>query len=345
MNTLTITSASLFLVTASMLAGGPLDEAAFSLRFPTAISRFASYADVAAEGGAQAASEWVSSNNPASAAWPKETPPAYDTSFSPQFSLIGFGSGNHLYVTAEAVNVNAGKAGFFIPAAAQVYSNHEQLSNGLGYRFDAQFYQLQWGKLVAPKWTVGGNFNLTVSDTRFDLDGTQVARSRAESYDFRVGIVHQLLPRLRIGMIADYAFAPSRNDTLTFDPATFTLRNERTYDKAHQFLLRPGLVFRYAPGCDLYVDYQLGYFEDASGTLTVHRFPIGVEHTVIKNILFLRAGTLIDTEGNISATAGFGISLGTRASLDAAYQYDMLPELRPEFGVAQTMVISLAIGF
>ena len=325
-------------------AGQPLESYDFSLRFPAAISRFASYADVAAEGGAQAASEWTSSGNPASAAWPKETPPKFRTSVAPQFSTIGFGSGNQLYVTAEAVNINAGKYGFIIPATAQVFSNHEQMRNGVGYRFDAQFYQLQWGKLVAPKWAVGGNFNVTASNTRLDLGGTRIARSQSESYNFRVGLVHQLLPRLRVGATADYTVAPSRTDTAVFNPVAFRFQNQRTTDTAQQVLFRTGVVLRYAPGCDLYVDYQTGFFDDANGTLRVHRFPIGIEHTVIKDILFLRAGTLIDTRGNVSATAGFGLSLSERASLDVAYQYDMLPEIRTEFGVGQTVVVSVSLG-
>ena len=45
------------------------DEKDFSLRFPAALSRFSSYADVAATGGASAGSKWQSSVNPASIAW------------------------------------------------------------------------------------------------------------------------------------------------------------------------------------------------------------------------------------------------------------------------------------
>ncbi len=328
------------------IGGRPLEEYDFSLRFPAAISRFASYADVAAEGGAQAASEWSSSTNPASAAWPK--PDAAERpriALSPQFSAIGFGSGNHLYVTAEALTIDAGKWGVFLPALAQVTSNNEQRRDGLGYRFDAQYYQLQWGKLINPAWTVGANVNVTSSSTRLDVAGTRVARSRSDSYNFRLGLVHQALPRLRVGMVLDYAATPSRTTAVVFNPATFAIETQRTTDTAHQVLVRTGLVWRYADGCDLYLDYQAGVFTDATGTLHVHRFPIGIEHMLIRNVLFLRAGTLIDTRGNIALTTGFGLSLGKRASLDVAYQYDMLPEIRQEFGPAQSLILSLAVGF
>lgn len=327
-------------------AGRPLEEYEFSLRFPAATSRFASYADVAAEGGAQAASEFSTSGNPASAAWPKAADaPKFRTSLSPQFSAIGFGSGNHLYVSAEAATINAGKWGVFLPAAAQVTSNHEQQRDGLGYRFDAQYYQLQWAKLVAPKWTVGAIANVTSSYTRFDIGGFRVGASRSETYDLRLGLVHQVLPKLRVGVVIDYGITPSRTTAAVFNPATFALETQRTTDTAHQVLVRTGVVWRYADGCDLYLDYQGGFFTDSTGTLQVHRFPIGIEHSLIKDVLFLRAGTLIDTRGNISVTGGFGVSLSTRASLDLGYQYDMLPEIRREFGVAQSFVFSLAVGF
>ena len=42
------------------------EEVDLSLRFPAALSRFSSYADVAAVGGASAGSKWGSSINPAS---------------------------------------------------------------------------------------------------------------------------------------------------------------------------------------------------------------------------------------------------------------------------------------
>ena len=323
-----------------------MEDHDFSLRFPAAVSRFASYADVAAEGGSQAASEWSSSTNPASAAWPKpDTTPKFRTSLSPQFSAVGFGSGNRLYVTAQAATIDAGRWGVFLPAVAQVTSNHEQQRDGLGFRFDAQYYQLQWGKLITPTWTVGANANVTSSYTRFDIGGFRVGRSRSEAYDLRLGLVHQALPKLRVGLVIDYGVTPSRTTAVVFNPATFTFDTQRTTDTAHQVLVRTGIVWRYADGCDLYLDYQGGVFTDSTGTLQVHRFPIGIEHSLIKNILFLRAGALIDTRGNVALTGGFGLSLSERASLDAAYQHDMLPEIRTEFGGAQTFVLSLAVGF
>jgi hypothetical protein len=319
-----------------------LDRFDFSLRFPAAISRFASYADVAALGNAQAASEWSSSNNPASAAWPHANQ-KYANSLAPQFTTLRFREGTDLYVFAEAVTLKIADYGVFLPGAAQIRSNHERDSDGLGFQFDANYFQIQWGKLLGKDWAIGANFNVTPSDTQFDLDGTTIARSRGESYDFRLGAVHQLSRDLRAGLVFDYGFAPARSDLLVL--SALGLTTLRTEDTTHQVLLRPGITWEYAKGCTLYLDYQAGVFVNNTGTLWVHRFPIGIEHSLIKNILFLRAGVTIDTRGDVPVTTGIGLSLSERASVDLAYQYNMFPEIRREFGSAHTFVASVGCAF
>ena len=51
------------------------------------------------------------------------------------------------------------------------------------------------------------------------------------------------------------------------------------------------------------------------------------------------------TKGSAVVTAGLGVSLGTRASLDLAYQKGAFPDIRPEFGAADAFVFSLAFSF
>ena len=130
----------LLVAQSASLAGRPLEEYDFSLRFPAAISRFASYGDVAGLGGAQAASEYSSSTNPASGAWLQPTR-EYAISFSPQFTTIRFAESQDLFVTAQALAVDAGVWGSFLPAAAQLRSNRAEDSSGVGFRIDAESYQ------------------------------------------------------------------------------------------------------------------------------------------------------------------------------------------------------------
>lgn len=329
---------------ATTVGGRPIEDYDFSLRFPAANTRFAPYADVAAVGGAQAASEWSSSLNPASAAWPHEGR-TLNNAVSPQYSLLRFNEGTDLSVFSEAVVLDAGAWGVFLPAAAQVRSNHAPQSTGVGFQFDSDYFQLQWGKKVAKTWAIGAACSVSTSDTRLDFAKTEVARSRGESYGFRVGILHQALPTIRVGLVVDYGFAPSRTDVQVFDPATFKVQKVRSMDTTGQFLTRTGLTWEYSKGSTLNVDYQSGVFSNDTGKFRVHRFPIGIEHLVIKDILFIRAGTLIDSRGRSAVTGGLGVSLSTRASVDLAYQRDMFPEITPEFGSGKTYTVSVSIAF
>ncbi len=102
-------------------AGG-FDDKDFSLRFPAALSRFSSYADVAASGGASAGSKWQTSVNPASIAW-QSIAGRYHVSFNPQYSQIIFQEGAVLHVISESVTNDFEKFGTFQAALAQVRGN------------------------------------------------------------------------------------------------------------------------------------------------------------------------------------------------------------------------------
>jgi hypothetical protein len=77
--------------------------------------------------------------------------------FQPQFSLLRFDNGPDVDVFGEAAALDAKEWGVFVPAAVQVRSNHGQLSNGLGFELEANYFQVPWGKLIAEDWAVGAN--------------------------------------------------------------------------------------------------------------------------------------------------------------------------------------------
>jgi len=332
-------------------AGREITDYEYSLRFPAATSRFGSYPDVAALGGAQAGSEWSSSINPASAAWPHPER-KFRHSLAAQFATISFAEGNRFDIYAEAPVIDAGAWGVFLPAAAQIRSNHATIRpgpgaiEGNGFEFEANFFQLQWGKMVARSTAVGAMVGVTSGTTRFDADGIEVVRSRFETYTYRLGAVHQPLEKFRFGVVAEYASTPTRTRILAgFNPFTGLPIRLGTKDTTHQLLLRTGLTWEYATGCDFYLDYHAGAFWDDSGELWIHRFPVGLEQMLVHDILWARVGATFDTRGDTVLTAGLGVTLGPRMSLDLAYQSAAFPEIRPEFGTADSFVFSLAVGF
>ena len=336
-------------VVASLLFIGSLSARAdsydrydFSLRFPAVFSRFSPYASVAAAGNAQAASGWSSSSNPACAAWPHPELP-YDNSLSPQFAAIRFEEGTDIYVAAAAALLDGGTWGSFVPAAVHVRSNHEQVSSGVGFKVEADYFQLPWGKLIDEDWAIGANLNYMATDAKFDVSDARLLRMRNDDYGIRLGVLHRPLEPLRLGLTWDYGYAPVWTDR--FNPLAPAMGAARTQDRTQRMLLRPGLAWQCHPRGSLYADYQTGVFWNDTGTLWVHRFPVGVEYWLVPRGWVARAGTTVDTRGSAAVTVGTGIAVGKRAFANVAYQYGMFPELRPEFGPAQTLAVSLALLF
>jgi opacity protein-like surface antigen len=318
------------------------DRYDFTLRLPAVFSRFSPYASIAAAGNAQAAGEWSSSTNPASSAWPHPNLP-HSYGFSPQFSSLGFEEGITVCVIAEAVGLDAGKWGVFAPAAAQVRSNHEQTSVGPGFEIDADYFQVPWGKLIAEDWAVGVNFNYLAYDMRLDVSGAPLRQIRSDDYGLRLGVLHQPVETVRAGLTVDYGYAPVWTDD--FDPFGTGAGRVRSKDTVQRVLVRPGIAWQFDPRSNLYVDYQAGVFWNDTDTLWVHRFPIGLEHWLVPPAWSARVGTTVDTRSSPAFTAGTGLAFSKHVVVNLAYQYGMFPELRPEFGPAETFALSVAVRF
>jgi hypothetical protein len=154
-------------------------------------------------------------------------------------------------------------------------------------------------------------------------------------------VLHRPLDVLRVGLTLDYGYVPGWTDR--FDPLEPGTAAVRAKDITQRVLVRPGLAWQYAPHGTFYADYQAGVFWNDTGTLWVHRFPIGLEYWLVPRGLVARMGTTVDTRGSAALTAGMAV--GKRALVSLAYQYGMFPELRPEFGPAQTFALSAAIAF
>jgi len=311
---------------------GDFDKFDFSLRFPAAISRFATYADVAGVGGASAASKFQSSVNPASVAL-EPMPKGTSVSASPQFSTVHFDQGTRLDVFVESLVIDAGSAGRFMPTLAQVRSNKAADKSGLDYDFDMDQAQLGWGRRFGETWAGGVNLIAARSNTDFSTGGVNDSHTNDHTYGARVGVLNRVTERLNLGFVADYAIVPSETDAGAI-----------THDTTHQVLLRPGVAFEYAKGSTLYVDYQFGRFANDTGSLVVNRFYAGAEQRIFE-WLFLRGGVAADTRANTTYTAGLGLYPTDWISVDFGFQQNSLPELDPNFGRARTYGVSGSVSF
>lgn len=332
----------LLLLTAQAAWAENLNEKSLSLRLPAALSRFATYADVAAMGGASAASKWASAVNPASVAW-QPIPGDLHLSVSPQYANVAFENGTRLDVAAEALTWDLGEWGVLQPSLAQVRSNRKMtLHGGPEFGMDMDYAQLQWARKVNPDWALGANFNFSKAHTEFEFDPAPVSDTHGETYGFRFGVLNRMAQRLLGGVVLDYAFSPSR--TTLYDFMGLGVGDTRTKDVGHQFLLRPGISYEYMNDCTVFADYQLGHFFDDSGSLTVNRFHMGVEHSIVKGV-YMRGGVALDANGKAAWTAGIGFCPTEKFSIDVGYQDNMFPELGPEFGRSRTLIVSIGFTF
>ena len=315
-----------------------MNDKDFSLRFPAALSRFSSYADVAAVGGASAGSKWQSSVNPASTGW-QSMPGSYHLSLSPQYSSIIFQKGTVLHVISESVTKEFEKFGTFQASLAQVRSNDRTNRQGINFSYDMDYMQVQWGKKLSDNFALGGNFNYSSSEVTNKINTYKLADSSSDSYGFRAGVLYRVAENLLGGLVVDYSWSPSK--TTIYDVFGSGMGDFSAKDKTKQFSLRPGLSYEYKKDSTVNLDYHYGSFENNTGKLEVHRFFAGIDHRIV-DALFVRAGVALDNFGNASWTGGLGIYPFKQLSVDVGYQNNMFPEIRNEFGRAHLATISIS---
>jgi hypothetical protein len=299
---------------------------------------------VAGVGGASAGSKWSSSVNPAAVAWERDL----RLSVTPQYSNVRFDEDLGLNVFAEAATFDLNETDRLQPALAQARSEEATDRQGLDYRLDLDLVQVQWAHRINEDWAFGANFNFTKSHSDYDLGEVAVSNSEGETYGWRFGVLHRLCGEggeegmLLGGMVFDYAFSPSR--TTLYDFMGLGIGTQRIKDTGHQYVFRPGLAWYYASDSAVYADYTYGSFHDDTGRLRVHRFQAGVDHEIIDG-LFGRAGVTMDTAGHTAWAAGVGIYPSECVAIDIAYQDNMFPELKPEFGESRTLTVSVSFSF
>ncbi len=325
-----------FLRPGAALAGSDYSDVPFSLRLPPAFIRFT---EVSAGGGGTSASRWSSAINPASAGW-MELPYKFGVVVAPYYSPVLFEQGNRLHITGESVTWDTRRWGTFQPTVAQIRSNRHRDRQQLTFDYRVDTFQLTWGKRLGD-FGVGANFNFSQAEVVYKMGQMRVSESHAESYRFRLGGLYQPAEKWLTGLVFEYGFAPFRAkqlDLRQFPPAWV-----KSTGVPQQVVVRPGVSYEYADYSTVFLDYQFGFFDnDLGGHFYNHRFSTGVDHRLLE-WLFVRAGASVDVRGNAGVTCGVGIHLSRHCGLDVGYQYDVLPELRPEFGRAHVVQITFSL--
>ncbi|MDB5753639.1 MAG: hypothetical protein JWR56_67 [Massilia sp.] len=316
----------LALGTASGQSAAADDLTDFSVRLPSALSKFSGAGDVVAVGGASAGSRYASGINPASLDWQ----PSLDQpwTISPQLTSIRFDHGPRLDVGSASVGRNLAGAGSVQLIAANIGNNGKQ--EGDFMLLQGNVAELQWGKKLNDELAVGVNLNYSRLNTKAGMGGFLLADGDTTTKGVRAGLLWGVSKKMLAGLVAEHA--GSRYAADQFNPTCFCLMP--VSEKGRSNLVRAGLSYEYADQSSLYLDYLASRFTSPSAALSDRTVFAGVEHRVTPGV-FLRGGVARGMRGTLAGTVGFGFAPSNNWSIDIAYQHDMYAELHPEFGRAK----------
>lgn len=308
-----------------------------SVRLASAFERFT---EVSTFGGETVANRWTPTSNPASADWtpPEHVPGGAAGAF---LSTITFEAPTTLRVYGGAGVWRTRGAGTGNLIFSQVRSNDKTDLQGLGFDYATDVLHAQWAK----RWDrIGAGFSFNYADSSViqTMGPLTVRSSTAKTYRLRGGLLAEPVCGLVVGAIGEYAWSPFKYDALV--PTPGGLIPVSGEDTQEQIIARVGASYEYRPHSVVYADYQYATFENDRDELTTHRVSGGIQHNAFR-FLFLRAGVTADDRGNVGWLFGLGAALGPDVVLDVGYQYDTLPELTPDFGVSESVQLTLSVRF
>ena len=328
----------------------------FSVRLPAAFLRFT---EISVIGGETVANRFSSAVNPASLGW---TPLPGKTGIvvSPYYSFLNFQEGMQLNLFGESMTWDTRSWGAIQPTLSQVRTNNTTARDGLTFDYQVDVAKVQWGKRFG-NWALGADINYARANV--ERKGSRMSQvpglpmllpvnveteTSADSYRGRIGGLYQPIEKWLLGMIFEFGsqYYHSKITTQMSLPLLPTPVVQTTEDNGNQqhYVLRPGFSYELSKGSTLFMDYHLGIFNSAKDTLVNHRINAGIEHRLLE-WLFVRFTPSIDWQGNVGVSVGLSAFLAKWCSLQAAYQYNMIPEFEPEFGRVQTIQTVLAFWF
>lgn len=329
--------AALLLLAAPLRADTGYEGDDLSLRLASA---FIGFTEVSTFGGETAANRWSPAVNPASAAWTR-----FDTRW--RMVLAGYGSrialdsGTDIDLLGETAVWQSPRAGAFHLAFSQLRSNDATDLQGVGFDYETDTAQLQWG-LRSGCWAGGLTVNVASSEVVRRALGAEVARSTADTYRLRAGLLVEPRRRWLIGAVAEVGWSPFDFTALAVTPlGPLPVAGS---DTQTQVIGRLGVSFEYCPLSTLYADLQVASYENDRGTLDVQRVVGGVQHRLLP-FLFLRGALSVDGHGNVGTSVGLGLPFARWGSLDACWKQGTLPELEHDFGDADVFQVLLSFRF
>lgn len=255
---------------------GEFEREDFTLRFSAALSRLSTFADVAGQGGASAASVRSTSVNPAALVWRPIRDPrgALLSAASVQYNGLFFARGTELTAASESLNYYPAQDWALKFSATQLRSNEEPVRQGPLFEFDLNAWRIDIGHRFASvrhPFALGLQLAYSQSETNAVLPAGEypvgpgaaklpfrkqpVRDSDRQSFSVRFGWQISVLPvvdaaddRLLAGVVIDYANHPTKLGTFHAAPAIAGVTQDAPDTERvtfQQLLVRGGVAWKY----------------------------------------------------------------------------------------------------
>jgi len=367
------TALTTLLCAPALLFADDFQTADFSLRFPTTLSHFSPYGDVAAEAGSGTASLWGTAPNLAGLSWglqsnPMKHPKGFDVDgiMSVQHSHLVFDQGQEIRFLSEALVFDLDESNVIRFAFVQGNSNSEIIRGyPVTFNFDLLGGRLDWGHKLSDDIRLGFGAGYSESEITFRAPLFDAIHTDRDTWGVRGGISSSFWDdNVILGLMADYG--QGRNHTVEQLPSpTGQIIRTVESETIDQFYIRTGIAValdRPNPNLssedrkkEVYrsswvnLDYEFSRFSGDHEALNNHRVLLGADYMWL-NAVHLRGGVFVDGRGNAGWSTGLAIHVPTKSKgdyrnsfhIDIAYQSDAFPEVEQEFGRAQTLNISIA---
>lgn len=326
----------LLFILVPLRASGDLGESPFSLRFPAAFSHYSPFADVAAKGGASAASPFGSSFNLAGIAW-SFAPEEFDYLASANYGFLAFDSGTELHLNTQTLAFDVAEIGVFRFALVEFESDRGFLRDAAtGYDFELLGSRLDWSKRLGD-YGVGAGLGYTSAETLFSRGRLRLSDSERDNLTGRLSIQRQWWERWLIGASAD--IGGGETEVLRESAPRVGVRS---FESSHQWNVQTGVAYQITPKAAAHLDYRIAHLAHEAAELDIHRWSFGTDIPV-GDRLMLRTGVATDQWGHVGFSSGVAFFPKRGTTLNLAFQDGMTPELDREFGNSRLFNFSVSV--
>jgi hypothetical protein len=331
----------------------------FELRLFFAVDRQSNYSSTLGRQASLAALEGGSAN-PGSVAWREPQQPA--TTVTTSFVYAPSEHGGDVFATPVSLRWQAPGQGTIAVAYAFTDTRDAGGDSGVVHSLRSDEWIGGYGWRVGEHGAAGFSIRLTsgklVSDSRSPALGDQPVRTRTDflTPDVSVGYATDLSSAVSVGFVGGYGRAHVDSVVTNLAPLPLTIQPSgllvvlppgtllaQPDDTLSTYALRAGIGIHWNEATAFYLDATgLRLSTQHSGSQTLGRFAVGIEHAVANGFM-LRAGVGLDTLGKVNLSAGLGFRPTASLDVQLAVQSNAAPEVNPEIG--RTRLVASSLGW